>query len=104
VWTYASLSSLAKQRGSTPIEERRALAGLVREVFGNPFRLLAPRAFPPEVVGLAEACYLAFPGVSDQLAILADALEELGEVLADHCRQPLHVKGCHVVDWVLGRG
>lgn len=37
------------------------------------------------------------------MAILADALEEIGlEDLAQHCRQPIHAKGCHVLDSILG--
>ena len=51
-------------------------------------------------VGLAQACY------DDQshYPLMADALADLGEeAAAAHCRQPRHVKGCHVVDWILGR-
>jgi hypothetical protein len=76
---------------------------LLREVFGNPFRPLPARAFPAHVVGLAGACYAAFPVVSAEYDVLADALEEMGEdQAAAHCRQERHVRGCHVVDWVLG--
>jgi hypothetical protein len=77
-------------------------------VFGNPFR---PGAFDPAwrsetVVALASGIYAerAF----DRLPILADALEEAGcdhpDVLA-HCRQldATHVRGCWVVDLVLGK-
>jgi hypothetical protein len=42
--------------------------------------------------------------VSDQFLILADALEELGEdEAAEHAREPVHVRGCHLLDWVLGK-
>ena len=83
-------------------DERKAQAVLARCIFGNPFRPASPRPFPSHVVGLAEACYAAFPEVSDQFLILADALIELGEeTAATHCRELLHAKGCHVVDWVL---
>ncbi len=44
----------------------------------------------------------------DRLPILADALEEAGCRDADilgHCREPgEHVRGCWVVDLVLGKG
>jgi hypothetical protein len=51
---------------------------------------------------LAQACSDAFPHVSDQFLILADALEDLGEgQAAAHCREKVHVKGCHVLDWIL---
>jgi hypothetical protein len=80
---------------------------LVRDVFGNPFR---PRAFDPAwrtaaAVELARSAY-------DRrdfglLPILADALQEAGcedaGVLA-HCRAGgPHVRGCWVVDGVLGK-
>jgi hypothetical protein len=83
---------------------------LVRDLFGNPFR---PIALDPSwlswndgtIVKLAQAIYdeRAF----DRLLILADALEESGcsdqDILA-HCREPgRHVRGCWVVDWLLGK-
>jgi hypothetical protein len=85
-------------------ENLRRVCGLLREIFGNPFRPLQPRPFPAHVVGLARECYEAFPAESDRFPILADALDDLGEgVAAEHCRQGGHFKGCHVIDWVLGR-
>jgi hypothetical protein len=87
--------------------EEKVQAGLLRCIFGNPFR---PVAFPPAwrsetAVALATAIYAdrAF----DRLPILADALEESGcdhsDVLA-HCRGPgPHARGCWVVDAVLGK-
>jgi hypothetical protein len=85
--------------------ERLQMCSLLREVVGNPFRVLLPRPFPVHVVGLAESCYAAFPAVSTDYAILADALEDLGESkAASHCRESLHVLGCHVIDRVLGLG
>jgi hypothetical protein len=85
-------------------EEQRAQVGAIRDIFGNPFRPPRPRAFPAHVVGLAQECYDAFPELSERFPILADALDDLGEgQAAEHCRQDGHVKGCHVLDWVLGR-
>jgi hypothetical protein len=66
--------------------------------------ILAPRiqaTFPPHVRGLAATIY-------DKrdwrlMAILADALEEMGlGAFAQHCRQPIHVRGCHALDSILG--
>jgi hypothetical protein len=38
------------------------------------------------------------------LPVLADALEEVGlDAMAQHCRQPVHAKGCHVLDSILGK-
>jgi hypothetical protein len=80
---------------------------MVREIFGNPF---SPIHFNPSwrrqhVLTLAEKIYdeRAF----DRLPILADALEQAGcenqEVL-NHCRESgPHVRGCWVVDAVLGK-
>jgi hypothetical protein len=86
------------------------LCEMMRDIFGNPFR---PPVFDPSwlmwndgtVVKLAQGIYddRAF----DHLPILADALEEAGCTNADnltHCRRPgLHVRGCWVVDMILGK-
>ena len=88
-------------------EERPYLAEMVRDIFGNPFRPVEfdPRWRTSDVLGLARAIYddRAF----DRLPILADALMDAGcadeQVLA-HCREPgQHVRGCWVVDLVLGK-
>jgi hypothetical protein len=85
----------------------RFQAGLVRDIFGNPFRPVTfdrPRQ-TRHVTALAATIYggRAF----DRLPILADALEEAGCDNADilsHCRGPgQHVRGCWVVDLVTGR-
>jgi hypothetical protein len=83
---------------------------LVRDVFGNPFRRnIVDRALlawnDGAIPKLAQAIYddRAF----ERLPILADALEEAGCTNADilnHCRQPgEHVRGCWVVDLLLGK-
>jgi hypothetical protein len=82
--------------------ELGAQADLIRELFGNPFQPLPPRRFPAHVEGLAHSCY---DGEVALFPVLADALEDLGEEqAAAHCRKRAHVKGCHVLDWILGRG
>jgi hypothetical protein len=79
---------------------QRRHAGLLREIFGNPFRPPTKRKFPAEIVGLAQACY----DDHAHYPVLADALDDLGEAeAAAHCRLSGHVKGCHVVDWILGK-
>jgi hypothetical protein len=80
---------------------------LLRDIFGNPFR---PVAFSPSwrsdtAVTLARQMYKLRD--FSAMPILADALEDAGcdsaEVLG-HCRGPgPHVRGCHVVDLVLGK-
>jgi hypothetical protein len=58
------------------------------------------------VVKLAEGIYE--DRSLDRLPILGDALEEAGctdSAILDHCRQPgEHVRGCWILDLVLGRG
>jgi hypothetical protein len=86
---------------------RNVLCHIVRDIFGNPFR---PVAFDPSwwtstAVGLATAMYESRDFAA--MPILADALEEAGcdepSVLA-HCRgDGPHVRGCWVVDLVLGK-
>jgi hypothetical protein len=92
---------------------RSAQCDLIREIFGNPFRPVAidPAWQTPKVLALATAAYedrILPAGTLDpaRLTILADALEEAGCDNADmlsHCRQPgEHVRGCWVVDLLLG--
>jgi hypothetical protein len=80
---------------------------MIRCVAGNPFRpvTFAPSWRSETAVALASGIYAerAF----DRLPILADALEEAGcdngDVLT-HCRGPgPHVRGCWVIDLVLGK-
>ena len=79
----------------------------VRDIFGNPFRPVTfdPRWRTSDVLGLARAIYddRAF----DRMPILADALMDAGcadEQVLGHCRgDGPHVRGCWVVDLVLGK-
>jgi hypothetical protein len=88
-------------------EEDRLQCDSLRDIFGNPFRpvTLAPAWLTSNVTALAQSIYTdrAF----DRLPILADALEDAGCDNADileHCRQPgEHVRGCWVVDLILGK-
>jgi hypothetical protein len=91
--------------------ESRLQAALLRDVVAIPFRRLP--AVPREVLAwndgtvrhLAEAIYeeRAF----ENMPILGDALEDAGCDDADilnHCREPrIHVRGCWVVDLLLGK-
>jgi hypothetical protein len=88
-------------------EREQGQTGLLRDMFGNPFRPVAldPAWRTSDVVALAQSIYddRAF----DRMPILADALEDAGcrdgNILA-HCRQPgQHVRGCWVVDFLTGR-
>ena len=82
--------------------EQKKLSGLLRHIFGNPFRPYpAPAQWPSTVVQLADALYNG----QDCSFALHDALLEAGHAdLADHFRQEeWHPKGCWVVDLVLGK-
>ncbi|OAI45593.1 hypothetical protein AYO44_12685 [Planctomycetaceae bacterium SCGC AG-212-F19] len=80
---------------------------MLRCIFGNPFKpvVLDSRWTTPTIEQLAQAIYTdrAF----DRLPILADALEDAGCTSADvlgHCRGGgEHVRGCWVVDLLLGK-
>jgi hypothetical protein len=85
-------------------------AALLRDISGNPFRKIA-----------VDPAWLAWNGGSalsmakriyeepcfEDIPVLADALEEAGCDNADlltHCREPgEHVRGCWVIDLLLGK-
>jgi hypothetical protein len=85
-------------------------AHLLRDVFGNPYH---PASIDPEgltwedgmIPKLTAAIYE--DGDFERMPILGDALEEAGctnQYLLDHCHQPgRHVKGCWVLDCLLGK-
>ena len=87
--------------------ERAAQAQFLRCIFGNPFRpvALSPSWLTGNVRDIAQAVYdeRAF----DRLPILADALLDAGcdsEAILSHCRsEGPHVRGCWVVDLILGK-
>jgi hypothetical protein len=90
--------------------ERAAQSSLLRDIFGNPFR---PVSLDPAwrtwhyglLVSMARQMYDS-RDFSD-MAVLADAIEEAGctnqDILA-HCRSGgEHVRGCWVIDALLGK-
>jgi hypothetical protein len=96
-----------KEHGEAVAVEKQSQADLLGDIFGNPFRPVAldPSWLTPTVVDLAHQIY--DDSAFDRLPALADALEEAGcdhaEIVA-HCRGPgPHVRGCWVVDLVLGK-
>ncbi len=111
----AALQVSSKAKAASADSNAYAVAGaaqaeLLREIFGNPFQHVQPTkawSTPDSnpVVRLARAIYedRAFDG----LPALAEALERQGyrdpDVLG-HCRRPGgHVRGCWVVDLILGK-
>jgi hypothetical protein len=86
---------------------RYALSNHLRDIF-NPFR---DAPFDPAWLTstvLAMAGYAHDSGDFSALPILADALQDAGcedEEVLTHCREPAeHVRGCWVVDLLLGKG
>ena len=88
-------------------DEAPAQLALIRDIFGNPFR---PVTFSPEwrtdtAITLARQMYEARE--FGAMPILADALQDAGcdtDDILSHCRgDGPQVRGCWVVDLVLGR-
>ena len=102
-----AMSVLGGRRDGACPSEAREQCRLLRDIFGNPFR---PVAFDPvwrseHTVGLAAKMYEDREFAA--MPILADALLEAGcenSDLLTHCREPgVHVRGCWVVDLILGK-
>jgi hypothetical protein len=108
-WPYPAEQVLATLNDS--VRELRdgdtsAILMLVRELFGNPFR---PATFSPSwrtdtSIALARQMYESRD--FSAMPILADALQDAGcdnDDILNHCRGGgPHVRGCWVVDLVLG--
>lgn len=88
------------------IAERKAQLLLLRDIFGNPFPQtdFDPAWRSPDTLALARVIYeeQAF----DLMPVLGDALRDAGcalEEILGHCRNSLpHVRGCWLVDFLLG--
>jgi hypothetical protein len=88
--------------------ESAAQADIVRDVLGNPFRRIAVKRawFTETAVALARQAYQSED--FSLMPILADALQDAGcdnEDILNHCRdaKQIHVRGCWVIDLVLGK-
>ena len=110
--SYCAAWALSEAQHATTdavyLEERQVHASVLRDIFGNPFR---PVAFDPAwrtstVVALASQMYESRDFTA--MPILADALQDVecdNDDILGHCRDPkqVHVRGCWVVDLVLGK-
>ncbi len=109
--TAVGYSAAGEQAAYSSPERKRQEEGhmrLLRDVLGNPFRPVVFEEGWRTTTTTALVTGIYEEKVFDRMPILADALEEAGcdsrEVL-DHCRGPgEHVRGCWVVDLVLGKG
>jgi hypothetical protein len=90
------------------------VVALLHEVFGNPYRPISPDPYwlTADVIALAQAAYaerILPEGLLEpqRLAVLADALEDAGcadQAILAHLRgEGPHVRGCWVIDLVLGK-
>jgi hypothetical protein len=123
VWTACSSKASYAALGACSFPVTRAghplgnfsgeavLCHLVRDVFGNPFRPAIMKrewvaANDRSVEAVARAIYQ--DRALERMPILTDALEDAGcddEAILAHCRGPgPHVRGCWVVDLILGKG
>jgi hypothetical protein len=79
----------------------------IRDIFGNPFRPVTtdPAWFTSTVLSLSQQMYESRD--FSPMPILADALQDAGcdnADILDHCRGTgPHVRGCHVLDTILGK-
>ena len=94
--------------GQQYLEERRYQAALLRDIFGNPFRpvIFSPQWRTDTATAIARQMYESRD--FGAMPILADALQDAGcdnADILDHCRdvKAPHVRGCWVVDLVLGK-
>ncbi len=93
--------------GEAGTAEAHIQADVLRDIFGNPFRPISLNLswLTPTVKQLAVAIYEQRQ--FDKMPLLGDALEEAGcdnEDVLQHCRGGgEHVRGCWVVDKVLGK-
>lgn len=92
---------------ASDVGESAKVGKFLRDIFGNPFR---PVSFEPawrteDTVGIAYKMYDERD--FSPMSILADALQDAGceeKVILSHCRGPgPHVRGCWVVDLILGK-
>jgi hypothetical protein len=101
--TARRLHELAPAAGLQRSALSQSQACLLRDLFGSPFRPIAPQPSwqTPNAVTLASTIYDERRW--ELLPLLADLLEEAGcpVEVSEHCRGPgPHVRGCWVVDLV----
>ena len=93
---------------ASPYQAKVLGASLVRDIFGNPFRPVAFDAAWRTSTAVALAAQMYESREFGAMPILADALQDAGcdnPDILNHCRDTAqgHVRGCWVVDLVLGK-
>jgi hypothetical protein len=88
-------------------QELAAQAALLRDIFGNPFHKVKCKKTWQTDTTRALASQMYESRDFSAMPILADALQDVGcdnDDILNHCRQSgQHVRGCWVVDLVLGK-
>jgi len=104
---WANGLAYIRQQGHSP-QRDPVYSARIRDIFGNPFRpvMFLPQWRTSTAVGLAKGMYESRN--FDAMPILADALQDAGcdnDDILNHCRDAkgTHVRGCWVVDLVLGK-
>jgi hypothetical protein len=107
-WSVRAAVENARYHAARAWVDCRPQADLIRCLFGNPFRPVAadPSWLTSTVISLARQMYESRD--FSAMPILADALQDAGcdnpDVL-EHCRsEGPHVRGCWVVDLLVGKG
>jgi hypothetical protein len=105
---YRYLTELLEMLSDEPNARRlKRLVSVCRDIFGNPFRQVAVESdwLTSNVVALARQMYEGRDFAA--MPILADALQDAGcdnDDILTHCRgDGPHVRGCWVVDLILGK-
>jgi hypothetical protein len=92
--------------GAEPRDEQ--VSDIIRDIFGNPFRPVRLDASWRTSTAVALASRMYDSRDFSAMPILADALQDAGcenaDVLAHCYSEGPHVRGCWVVDLVLGKG
>lgn len=93
------------------LDESMAQTNLLHDIFGNPFRplpIIAPSMLAWNDATIAKLAKVIYDERRfEDMPILADALQDAScqnEEILSHCRGPgPHVKGCWVLDVLLGK-
>ena len=103
----ASASQPDRSSEEQRIEDARWQSMLLRDVFGNPFRAINFSSDWRTASAIAVASEMYDAQDFGSMSILADALLDAGSDdadILDHCRGAhMHLRGCWVVDLVLGK-
>ena len=120
-WDYASVvlthpaypfrgpkyERFCRERDALIAKESNEHLDLLRDIFGNPFRPVMFDSNWRTTTAIQLAQHMYDSRDFSAMPILADALQDAGcdkADILDHCRRPgPHVRGCWVVDLVLGK-